>query len=206
MKRVRRLAATIVVLALGFVPLTASAAAWIMAGALAPFGDGLALLTWVLAVVTGFLGLSGLFLKLLVQPTMEKMITAQRQELATVLESTAAAFLERLTRHETAAEMRWAAHHADPAAHPAGSSARIDPLRESLHILDLGQRELLAKLNAMCEDMKEEAQAISEIDLRLSGLEKEHCLLHGSVLEKRASDPLGLEPEKLRGKKRAGDR
>ena len=195
MKRVRRLSATLIVLVLAAIPLAASATAF----AALPGGDGLSILTWVLAVVMGFLGLSAAFLKLLVQPTMAKMIADQRDEMSRVLRDTSAAFLTKLAEHETAAEVRWAHHHADPAAHPAGSSARIDPMRDALHALDLGQREMLAKLNTVAETLKQDADALAEIDARLSGLEREHCIMHGSFLKRRAADPPDVYPDSPRG-------
>lgn len=200
MIRIRHAAATLIVMVLSSVPLTASAAVWMLSGAALPFGDGLALLTWVLGVVMGFLGLSGLFLRLLVQPTMERMVESQRQELAKVLSQTADAFSSKLAEHAARNEKQWAHHHADPAAHPAGSSARIDPIRDALHVLDLGQRELLGKMNTMAATLNEDSAALSEIDARLANLEHEHCILHGVYLKRRASDPPSLDPEKLRGK------
>lgn len=196
MKRIRRLSATLIVLVLAAIPLAASATAF----STLPGSDGLALLTWVLGVVMGFLGLSGLFLRLLVQPTMEKMVESQRQELSKVLAATAAAFVDKLAEHSDANERRWAAHHADPAAHPAGSSARLDPLRSSLQALDLGQREVITKLNTMAEALKQDAQAIAEIDVRLAGLEREHCILRGTFLRQRKDDPPTLPVEDMRGK------
>lgn len=195
MIRIRRFSATLIVLALAAIPLAASATAF----AALPGGDGLSLLTWVLAVVMGFLGLSAAFLKLLVQPTMAKMIADQHEELGLLLQKTSQAFVARLSDHEAAAEVRWANHHADTNAHPAGSSARIDPLREALHVLDMGQRELLAKMNTMTETLRQDNDALNEIDARLRNLENEHCILHGTFLKQRKGDPPTLPVEKLRG-------
>ncbi len=98
-------------------------------------------------------------------------------------------------------------HHLDVDAHPAGSRARIDPVNVKLDRLqtmltDVHEQAAVlvsGQMTAVAE-LGEQDERIGKIEKSLQTLLAEHCLLHGQAIQKRADDPAGLDPAKLRGK------
>jgi hypothetical protein len=51
----------------------------------------------------------------------------------------------------------------------------------------------------VAETLKQDADALAEIDARLGGLEREHCILHGAFLRRRRGDPPDTDTVLMRG-------